>query len=245
MQMQMKVYKMRNMETGETFRSHGATPQIALDHCSNVGQYEIIGESEIPYTLAPFVEALCRALPGDWDAEPISDEYENCSWKIRRTTDNLTLSVDGPDKFGHPKSYSFRLHAAHRPKGTGYVDVYENNQRVPYPSIKVGIQKSPEQIAKDVVRRLLPDAARVNGLVLKKLQQEEEAENQRFNALKTFCECVKIPVPRERHSNDPLYSSSIGGMSFSVTYDGNISLEFHSMPLAKAARVAREYREIQ
>lgn len=40
-------------------------------------------------------------------------------------------------------------------------EIYENNQKLESPSIKVSESKTPEQIAKDITRRLLPDLQHV------------------------------------------------------------------------------------
>ena len=43
-----------------------------------------------------------------------------------------------------------------------YVTVYENHNKLDYPSINVSADKEASKIAKDIVRRLLPDAETVS-----------------------------------------------------------------------------------
>lgn len=54
----------------------------------------------------------------------------------------------------------------------GRIELYENGHNVRDPRIEFSLAKADAQIAKDLARRLLPEAARIHALVLARLEKE-------------------------------------------------------------------------
>jgi hypothetical protein len=84
-----------------------------------------------------------------------------------------------------------------------YVTVYENHNKLDYPSVNVSADKDASKIAKDIVRRLLPDAEKVHKLVLEKVAAEKahvDGKTKTICDLASFCDTA----PNRRHSNNQL-----------------------------------------
>lgn len=82
--------------------------------------------------------------------------------------DGLTLYFSF-DAYGNKGKIAISYSSGDLNKGA-YVTVYDDKyQRVSYPSINVSMTKTPDQVARDIQKRLMTDAVRVHGLVLKSI----------------------------------------------------------------------------
>ena len=135
-----------------------------------------------------------------------------------------------------------------------YVTVYENLSKLDYPSINVSADKDVSKIAKDIVRRLLPDAEKVHKLVLEKVAAEKayvDGKTKTIYDLASFCNTI----PNRRHSNQELSGevspyegikqfSNCGYGEFQVNSENSVTLKLESMSKNVAFKVAVALREI-
>lgn len=135
-----------------------------------------------------------------------------------------------------------------------YVTVYENHNKLNYPSVNVSADKDASKIAKDIVRRLLPDAEKVHKLVLEKVAAEKahvDGKTKTICDLASFCDTA----PNRRHSNNELSGevspyegikqfSNCGYGEFRVNSENSVSLKLESMSKNVALKVAVALREI-
>lgn len=135
-----------------------------------------------------------------------------------------------------------------------YVTVYENHNKLDYPSINVSADKEASKIAKDIVRRLLPDAEKVHKLVLEKVAAEKaffDGKAKTINDLASICNTA----PNRRHNNNGLTGevspyegikqfSNCGYGEFKVNSENNVTLKLESMSKNVALKVAAALREI-
>ena len=135
-----------------------------------------------------------------------------------------------------------------------YVTVYENHNKLNYPSVNVSADKDASKIAKDIVRRLLPDAEKVHKLVLEKVAAEKahvDGKTKTIYDLASFCDTA----PNRRHSNNELSGevspyqdikqfSNCGYGQFQVNSENSVSLKLESMSKNVALKVAVALREI-
>ena len=135
-----------------------------------------------------------------------------------------------------------------------YVTVYENHNKLDYPSINVSADKEASKIAKDIVRRLLPDAEKVHKLVLEKVAAEKahvDGKTKTIYDLASFCNTI----PNRRHSNQELSGevspyegikqfSNCGYGEFQVNSENSVTLKLESMSKNVAFKVAVALREI-
>jgi hypothetical protein len=135
-----------------------------------------------------------------------------------------------------------------------YVTVYENHNKLDYPSINVSADKEASKIAKDIVRRLLPDAEKVHKLVLEKVAAEKayvDGKTKTINDLASICNTA----PNRRHNNNDLTGevspyqgikqfSNCGYGEFNVNSENSVTLKLESMSKNVALKVAAALREI-
>lgn len=135
-----------------------------------------------------------------------------------------------------------------------YVTVYENHSKLDYPSINVSADKDVSKIAKDIVRRLLPDAEKVHKLVLQTVAAEKayvDGKTKTIYDLASFCNTI----PNRRHSNQELSGevspyegikqfSNCGYGEFQVNSENSVTLKLESMSKNVALKVAVALREI-
>lgn len=135
-----------------------------------------------------------------------------------------------------------------------YVTVYENHSKLDYPSINVSADKDVSKIAKDIVRRLLPDAEKVHKLVLQTVAAEKayvDGKTKTIYDLASFCNTI----PNRRHSNQELSGevspyegikqfSNCGYGEFQVNSENSVTLKLESMSKNVAFKVAVALREI-
>jgi hypothetical protein len=135
-----------------------------------------------------------------------------------------------------------------------YVTVYENHNKLDYPSINVSADKPAEKIAKDIARRLLPDAEKVHKLVLEKIAAENafvDGKTKTINDLASICNTA----PNRCYNKNDLTGevspyqgikqfSNCGYGEFKVNSESSVSLKLESMSKNVALKVAAALREI-
>lgn len=217
--------------------SCGETVEKALKSCSGgADQWSYVRTEEIPYKWGVLANDVAACLPGQWEAKPISEEYADCNFSLIRD-DGLTLFMAGPG-YSHKDAFQFSLSA---PRKDGrYVEVYDDkHNRIPCPSINVGGGKSAEQMAKDVGRRLLPDAERVAALVAAKIDAENDFTAKRVATLKALCAALGVEVPSDYHSKETRFSGYADSLDFEVNSGDSVTIKLRSVPLAVALKAVK------
>jgi hypothetical protein len=136
-----------------------------------------------------------------------------------------------------------------------YVTVYENHNKLDYPSINVSADKEASKIAKDIVRRLLPDAEKVHKLVLEKVVAENAFVDGKTKTINDLASICNTAPNRCRHNQYDLTGevspyegikqfSNCGYGEFKVNSENSVSLKLESMSKNVALKVAVALREI-
>lgn len=133
-----------------------------------------------PSLLLALAPAIAAALPGQWTARDAhaGQDYNRGDHYALTRADGLTLSLSA-NVYGHKGRIVVR-HDAPSGKDRRTPDVYPatGSGRVNvWPEITVADSKTPEQIAADIVRRLLTDAETARALVLAKIAANEACED--------------------------------------------------------------------
>lgn len=220
--------------------SFGPTMEAALKHCSNPDRLRYVSSEEIPYKHSAMAVALAELLPGDWSVIPQSDEYVDCNWDLKRA-DGLKLYLSAPC-YGHKEKWTIGLST---PRHEGrYVEAYEKNQRVSLQSIGIGVSKTVQQMASDIVRRFLSEAERVHLLYVATIERVKEAKNAQQSSMEAVCKALKIEVPRPGQSGSERLTGWFNGGTFEVFPGGNVSFSLSSVSPEKAAEIAFALRSI-
>ena len=117
-------------------------------------------------------EHLCTLTDGNW--KHVVDQYGNNSIDETRSGLSLWFRVGG---YGNEGKIVISYNRPRDRKGS-YVDVYENHTKIANPSIRVSASKTPEVVAKDIVRRVLDAAKHVHVLVTKQIKDTDNYYNK-------------------------------------------------------------------
>ena len=143
-----------------------------------------------PFSRLAFATSVASFLGSSWSASPyFRGEIQHVTDPAKLTrSDGLTLVV------GH--EFKGRVEVAlFRPRNASgsYPSLWDGCNRVGDPLVAVGITRTPEAVAKDLARRLIPDAERVHALALAAVAKSNEyaeackrAETARDAANKTL-----------------------------------------------------------
>ena len=233
MKTELTIYHLKSKD-GDTVAAHGNSLKDAQDNCSGgASKWKHDHTEKRPYTHATLIASIVAAMPG-WDAEPQSIEYVNCNWYLVRE-DGLRLFVSMPS-YSHKNKLQVSLSAS-RHNGC-LPEVYDNGKRLSPPSIGVGAMKTPAQIAKDIMRRLLPDAEKYNELAVAVIKARDAAALKQAEVYAAICKAFN-ETPRHRDHN-----GYFSGGSFEVLPGGSASFKLYSVPADKAVAVAKAIFEL-
>ena len=218
-----------------TITCYADTPELAAEHIGyNRSEYEFVSTRSIPYVHAEFIAAIIAALPGKWDAEPISKEYPDCNWHLIRE-DGLRLFIARP---GWRAKGKYTISASHDQHNGQFVTVYANGSKLDSPSIGVSETKTPQQIAADIARRLIPDATAYFEAYKIQFAKWDEATNAQAKSYRTICKMFGLtPDESPRHGNRPRGYFTAG--SFYVNAGGSVEFSLYSLEPDKAAKLAK------
>ena len=200
-----------------------------------------------PYKYAPIVADIIAALPGDWDAEPVGDEYEDTGFNLIRE-DGLRLWISGPS-YRHKGKFHIGFSAPNGIDGRRINDIYEmcdgSLKQFRPESANVAETKTGEQIAKDIARRVLPSAEKAQSLCLEKIAKESEAQDAREVSLARICQVTGKPLP-EKSERYPEYRYSMhlqlqgsGYGSIEINAGGSVCIELRSLSPEHAESVLK------
>jgi hypothetical protein len=166
-----------------------------------------------PANLATLAPAICRALGFNslhhWTASDFQTYPRSDGECTLTRADGLALYVvaGGYGKAG-------RITITHsRPRGVKgeWVELWgEGAAKINSPEITVAATADAERIAKEIARRLLPDAECVQGLAMARIDADRAYRDSRLALLRAICEAAGEPVPGEhRHNREQVYSVDI------------------------------------
>ena len=118
---------------------------------------------------------LCTLTDGNW--KPVVDQHGNTSIDETRSGLSLWFRIGG---YGNEGKITISYDRPRDSKG-GYVEVYHpmGGAQIGNPSIRVSASKTPEVIAKDIVRRMLDAAKNVHALVTKQIKDTDNYYNKK------------------------------------------------------------------
>ena len=118
---------------------------------------------------------LCTLTDGNW--KPVVDQHGNTSIDETRSGLSLWFRVGG---YGNEGMITVSYSRPRDSKGS-YVEVYHpmGGGRIANPSIRVSAFKTPEVIAKDIVRRMLDASMNVHALVTKQIKDTDNYYNKK------------------------------------------------------------------
>lgn len=149
-----------------------------------------------------FLQAVAAALPGDWVAS-LADKYPRSDWEgdlIRADGLTLWLMAGG---YGNAGRIKISHNRPRNDKGQ-YIELWgdvskgEPAGQVATPSISVSMGKSPEKIAGDIAKRLLPDAEKVEQKAHERIELDRSYEKRRTTFLQSICDAAGVPVTTDR-----------------------------------------------
>lgn len=220
--------------------SHGKTLKAAIANCSGGSDtWRHVRTEKRSYTHAALMNDIAAALPGTWTAEPNSYEHADCNWHVVRD-DGLKLYVSMPS-WSHRGKLEISLSIPSR--NGRYVDVYEGGTRLATPKIGVSEEKSVEQIVKDIIRRLLPDAEKHYKAILARIAEYDASEAAQLDTYRQLCAVLRVE-PRQQTPGDPRTSAYFGHGSFEVNAGGTASFKTHSVSPEKAIKIAEALQRL-
>ncbi len=196
-------------------------------------------------TLADIALLVALQLKGNWT--PSDRDCDRNRVELIRNDGMRLLFIDGGN--WAPVGKIHVMFCRPRDAKQGHVEVYgENRERLQDPSINVSEAKPAEQIARDIERRLLPDAEKVFSLVNADIKRTQDTTNHRLAVLAQVCAAAGVEVPQARNVDEEYhYHFSVSPDNHypraKINYDGSVSLEIGSLSPEKAIELIRFLRE--
>lgn len=190
-------------------------------------------------TLAPAIAAalsgyvsLSVGYAAKWTAKPVSEDYRDANYYLTRE-DGLTLFFAGSRGRWAKPGRILLQHSRPRSKNGKWVELWENHSQIAAPEITVADSKSPEAIAADIVRRLLPEAERIDGLARAQIARENNAEAAQNDAARAVAAAIGAEIERG-HDGKPRTSFYHRGASVKVNGGDSVTVEIHGATRAQA-----------
>lgn len=129
--------------------------------------YVIKSVESASYEHASLAQEVVAHLPGVWSIEP-TDRRHDCNFRLIRA-DGLRLWFSPIGRYDRPGK-GYVSYDRLRDRKNGWIYAYDaDHKEILDPSIKYALTKSPEQVAKEIARRLLPDAEALHAQVVERL----------------------------------------------------------------------------
>ncbi len=159
-------------------------------------------------TLAPAIAAALSSLSfRQWTLSELVTYPRSDGECVLTRADGLALYVVAGG-YGNAGRITITHRRPRDAKG-GYVVLYPKHGtgQISNPEIKVSGAKDGEQIAKDIVRRLLPDAESVQALAVASIAATNAYEDRRLAMLRAVCEAASIPTPgKSKHNSEQTFN---------------------------------------
>lgn len=194
-------------------------------------------------SLRDLAAEIAAHLPGTWTAKAAHSD----STAYLARADGLTLFLAAG---GYRMEGQLEV-SLNRPRDTGandsgWVYVYEGGNRVDDPRIKAALTKTAEQLARDIERRLLPDAERVFALVSAQIARSNAHRATRGRVAQQLAAAIgqTVPTMGERNKDrDPSFSFDAGeggrGHGSAKVSGDTVAFSLYSIPAEKAVELAR------
>ena len=133
---------------------------------------------------------LCTLTDGNW--KPVVDQHGNTSIDETRSGLSLWFRVGG---YGNEGMITVSYSRPRDSKGS-YVEVYHpmSGGKIADPSIHVSASKTPEVVAKDIVRRMLDASKNVHVLVLERIESNAEYHTKKNMLTKEIADICHATV---------------------------------------------------
>jgi hypothetical protein len=191
--------------------------------------------------LADLASKIASELPGEWTCKDRST--------LVRVSDGLEIYMTQPWNKRGPNGkleikQAYKSEAWKIPASGEYADPTDYNTVLP--SIGASASKSPDKIARDIVRRLLPDAEAMHTKALERVSKSSEYhDTQAANMAALGLEPQRGDRGAPRYEAD-LGSYAAGGPRATVkTYTDDVSIELSGLTVeeAKAVLAALTFRK--
>ncbi len=234
----IKKHTFKKIEDGQEYTAHAYGENLAEVYFSKNAfdpgsGYEYVGTEEVAYLYIELAEMIAQALTAKWIAYPQSDEHANCNWNLQRY-DGVTLYLTGP-RYGGMDKFHF---GASLPRDNGsYVEPRdEQGNKISVPEIGCSVKKSPEQMAKEIERRLLPQAELAHDAVLKQIAHNNSNRAAQAVAIDQIADAAEVNRPKVNYSNQrPIY---VDGLVMTVSPAGESVQLTGYVDIDKAIRIA-------
>lgn len=212
------------------------------DHMSSPEEFTFSHTEKIDYLHAQIAFDTCTALGNDWQAVPISDEYKQSGFYLKRA-DGLTLFFS-PPSYSHKNKYRV---CYSRPRHEGkWLELYEKDvngmsQNICDPSANLSETKTADQLAKDITRRILPEAEKVHALALERIANENSAKDAQQTSAFRIAVAVNKPLQSKYQgkAGEKETSGHIEGIgTWQAEAGGRVSFSLYSLPIDKAEKLA-------
>ena len=186
---------------------------------------------------------LSVLTPGDWEVRTTG----YCITMVETTTKLSLYLSNGGYQLKDRISIS---HDRPRHRDGSYVELWEKNSsgKIVTPSIKVTETKSPTQIAKDIVRRLLPEAQRVEQLAVEAIRAQIAYEDKKtglreqvgamFGGIPHHCS------PNEADPYNLIKTKYTRGYGKVEVNSDSMNIELKSVPATLGLRILAEVRRL-
>lgn len=128
--------------------------------------YKIQSTESASYDYASLAQEVIAHLPGTWSIEP-TDRRPDCNFRLLRA-DGLRLWFSPTERYDR-KGKGYVSYDRAKDRKNGWIYAYDaDHKELSDPSIKYALTKSPEQVAKDIARRILPDAEALHAQIIRR-----------------------------------------------------------------------------
>jgi hypothetical protein len=200
-----------------------------------------------------FLTEIGRNLPGEWSA--CGGDVAANLHSITRKSDQLTFGLR-KNMYGYD-SKTHIFYCRPEDKNGERHTLWEKddaNSKIADPSINVSNTKTAEQVAKDILRRLMAEAERVHKFALLANNESETFQLGKTALIHCLAEVLHTEPEHDYQSKElngkvKPYSGveefkKHGYGTFTVTSSDSVDLELHSMSQEVALRVATAIRAI-
>lgn len=144
--------------------------------------YELVSRESATYTYATLAQEVAALLPGTWSAAPAKHftDRPDAPFVLSRL-DGLAIWFAPFRAYGREGKGAASYHRPVDKQGKR-VGLYDAGNTVSDPSINYALTKTPEQIARDIARRLIPEAEALHPRVMKAIASADEYADKEVKA---------------------------------------------------------------
>ena len=231
---QLYRYTFHDKNTGRNWTIHapeGETPDPHA-HIGSLGKYTLVKTEQDEFLHLPLawhIAGHLDKLTGDkWEPEPEGYERPDHTFYVIREKDGLKIWIAPPDWRGNKARQKFRYSRPRSKEGVVCIHGHDSD-----PSITVAADKSPEAMAKDITRRLLPDADALHTIVLEKIAALDASLNAQAAAVSRLAAVAGVPV----QGNQALFRLGNYRHTVRVNQSGTVEIDARGLTAEQAERL--------